>query len=452
MVPDDFGIITMFSSVMALVMVLQQAGLMETTVQREQDSDKVREAAFWMSNTISLMLYGILYILAPLLSAYFGEDRLTLPLRVAGLQIILAGFSNIPLALLQRQFQYQRYALIQLVSSLIMIVAAALFAIQGKGYWAYIVGILSGAAVRVLLTLFFLDWRPKFIFEFHWWGVAFKFSGFVTLEMLLGWFFSWFDNVIVAKNLGSDAAGIYSLAFNFALMVISLPLAAITGVTLSTFSRMQNDSAALKATYLKATEFIASYAIPASIGFSIIGPLLIDLIYPGRYAYLGTILPILALYAGFGHLWALNSDAFKAIGAPQIMLKIYVLAAVIMLPLYVWASRIGLFEFVIVRSLLVFVGAVPHTYYAVRYLNLRNGYLFDIIRKPLFASMIMAIFVWAGTRVYFGINIPSSVLRLGFLLGIIVMGLLVYWLCMLRISPGFHTQIVDLYSRSKNAV
>ena len=450
LVPDDFGIITMFSSVMALVMVLQQAGLMEATVQREQDESEVREAAFWMSNTISLMLYGIVFIIAPLLSEYFGDDRLTLPLRVAGLQIVMAGFSNIPLALLQRRFQYQRYAIIQLLSSLVMVFAAAFVAVQGKGYWSYITGILTGSVVRALLILILLDWKPKFVLDFYWWRIAFKFSGFVTLEMLLGWFFSWFDNVIVAKNLGSDAAGIYSLAFNFAIMVISLPLAAITGVTLSTFSRMQNDLTALSSTYIKATGFIAIYAIPACIGFSIVGPLLIEVIYPGRYAYLGTILPVLALYAGFGHLWALNTDAFKAIGQPQIMLKIYVPTALIMLPLFVWASSIGLYEFVVVRSLLVLVGAVPHTYFAVRYLNLQKNYLFDIISKPLFASIIMAIVVWSGTRLYVGLTIQNNVLQLGFLSIVIVIGLIVYGLCMLKISQGFQEQIIGLYSRSKN--
>src|SRR5512136_3160613 len=44
--PDDFGIITMFTSVLALIMILQQAGLMEAVVQREQDAEKIRDAAF----------------------------------------------------------------------------------------------------------------------------------------------------------------------------------------------------------------------------------------------------------------------------------------------------------------------------------------------------------------------------------------------------------------------
>jgi len=450
--PDDFGIITMFTSVLALVMILQQAGLMEATVQREQDIETVRDAAFWLSALISLALYLIVYSSAPFLSNFFGDFRLIPPLRIASLQIILLGFSNIPLAWMQRQFQYRSYALIHFTSSLVMMGIAIVFAIRGAGYWAYIAGILSGAATRLILLVFYIDWRPRFRFKIYWWEVIIKFSGFVLLEMVFGWLLVWFDNVVVAKHLGSEAAGIYSLAFNFATMAISLPISAITGVTLSTFSRLQNDMDSLRSTYLKGTGLITSYAIPAGIGLSLVGPALVNTIYPGRWDSLRSILPILALYAGFGHIWILNTDVFKAIGKPEIMLKIYIPVLSIVLPVYWWSSQIGLFEFTIARSLIVLVGALPHTYFAIRNLGLDKNYLYHIVRAPLISSGIMALFVWAGIKICNQISFPNNGIQLVYLAGVIAIGGIIYWLTMGRIASDFPRRVTDLYCRSMGIV
>jgi O-antigen/teichoic acid export membrane protein len=269
------------------------------------------------------------------------------------------------------------------------------------------------------------------------------------LESISGWFLIWFDNVVVAKNLGSEAAGIYSLAFFIAKTTISLPTSAITGVTLSAFSRMQNDHSKLRHAYLESTGMIASYAIPACIGLSLIGPSLVNTIYPGRWEGLGPVLQILALYAGLGHLWILNTDAFKAIGKPEIMLKIYAPVVAIMIPIYWWTSKIGLLEFTVARSLIVLVGALPHTYYAVRYLILNKDYLIKLARAPLISSAIMALCV--GTGIYFCSSVPVRGVRFLCLLSLAVGGGTIYWLAMKRFAPGFARKFISLYTRSFGA-
>ncbi|NPV56257.1 MAG: lipopolysaccharide biosynthesis protein [Anaerolineae bacterium] len=446
--PEDFGIITMFTSVLALVIILQQAGLMEATVQRDRDAESVRDTAFWLSAIIGLLLYIAVHLLAPVISQFFGEPRLTLPLRIASLQVILLGFSNILLAWMMRTFRYRPYALAQLISSLVMIAAAALFAVRGLGYWAYIAGILGGALVRLLLAWRWSDWRPRLRLQVQWLPTLVKFGGFVTLEMVLGWFLVWFDNVIVARALGSEAAGIYALAFNIANMTVSIPCSAVTGITLSTFSRMQQDAAALRSAYLKGSSLIAAYAIPAGIGLALLGPAFAGALYPGRWDGLGAILPVLALYAGFGHLWILNTDAFKAIGKPQTMLKIYLPVVAVMLPVYLWSVHFGLLPFTIARSLIVLIGAVPHTWYAVRSLGLPERYLWDVVRPPLFASAVMAALVWGASAILGGLVIPSTPVHLALLLSIVVGGGLVYWLVLRALAPDFSSQAVDLLQRS----
>ncbi len=443
---DDFGMITMFTSVLALVVVLQQAGLIETVIQREQGIEDVRQAALWLGVVISIFLYGVLFFSAPLFSIFFREPRLVGALRLAGLQILMSGISNIPLAWLQRTFRYKLYALIQFFSATLMVAVAVLFAVLGYGYRAYILGVLSGTLSILILAILFLEWRPTFKFHFHWWGEIFKFSGFVLLEMIFGWFFVYFDNVTVAKNLGSEAAGMYSLAFYIATMSIAIPVSAISGVTLATFSRLQGDVEKLRDAYFQGTRLIAAYALPTSFGLSLLGPTIFRIVYPDRWEGLGVLLSILSLYAGFGHLWALNSDAFKAIGRPELMVKIYAPVFFVMIPFYWWSSLYGLIPFVITRSLIVLVSALPHTYFAIRYLNLKNNYLLQILKAPLVASSMMAVSVW--TLISLGSSrIPTGHWMLYFLAVVVAIGAGVYWLALKILSPDLLWQIGRLFRK-----
>lgn len=446
--PNDFGIITMFTSVLAFILIMQQPGLMESVIQNEENSEKVRDAGYWLSLLVSMFLYLFIYILSPMISRYFNQAELVISLRVVGLQIVLLGFSNIPMAWLQREFQYKSYALIQLTSSTLMVIVSIYLAIRGMGYWSYIIGILSGAFIRSVLVIVFIKWKPAFRFNLFWWAIILKFGFFVLLEMILGWFLIWFDNVIVAKYMGSNAAGIYALAFNISTTVISIPISAITGVTLSTFSRLQQNLQLLQKAYLKGTKIIASYAIPACLGFSIIGPTLINLIYPGRWDGIAEILPILSLYAGFGQLWILNTDAFKAIGKPNIMIKIYIPVVIIMVPLFLIGSQLGLFIFTLIRSLVIIIGAIPQTYFAIKCLGLEKNYLFKIIKTPMISSFGMLISIWLLNQVVLSVKIESFSIQLLMIIISIVISCAIYVMVYKLVEPASTMEFMTILQKT----
>jgi O-antigen/teichoic acid export membrane protein len=433
LLPSEYGIISIFSSIMALALIIQQTGLIEITQQEEAQAEKIRDASFFISIVSSLVVSTALFLFAPLLSSYFTASKLSLVLRAGCVYLLLGGISNIPLAWLQRNFQYRTFALIQLASAVVNLVSSISLAMMGKGYWAYVIGLILGSGCKLILTLIFMDWKPRFITSVSIYKNVFSFSAYVFGEMILGWFFIWFDNIAVAKNLGSAAAGIYTLTFNISTLVISLPCSAITGVTLASFSRLQNDISAIKSAYMNASKLIMTYAIPASVGLAIIGPTLAKVLYPGRWDGLQMIIPILAIYSGTSYLWILNTDAFKAIGKPEIMVKIYLPVVTLMIPIYWYFSKLGLVEFAIARSFIVIIGGIPHTYYAIKLLQLPKTYLFSTIRTQLPAGLMMGMVVGAlllftksmlNNNAYIFLLLLAMIVAIG--IGSYVFG--IYWL------------------------
>ena len=130
--PVDFGIITITASILALAIVLQQPGLVEVTIQDEDDPEAVRDVAFWTNLVVGAIVYLIVFGSAPLLATLFRLPELVWPLRVAGIQILLAGGSNVLLAWMERRFLYRKFSLIQFVASAATILVSVESGIGGS--------------------------------------------------------------------------------------------------------------------------------------------------------------------------------------------------------------------------------------------------------------------------------------------------------------------------------
>ena len=444
--PEDFGLVGIGTLVVSLVSMSQQTGFSQALIQRQARQEEAASVALWLNLSLSLILYAILWVSAPVLATFYEEPRLSSVLRVLGLQIVISSVSTIQSSLMLRQFRYQRLFYIQTASTLAPFLVSIPLVFAGLGYWALIYGSMTSSFVSVILFWWFERWQPRAIFDLQIARQLSGFSGFVLLESILAWMLVYLDNGIVGKVLGTKALGLYALGFNLAVMVISIPISAITGLTLPLFSRMQVDPAALRKAYLAGTRLVATYCIPAGVGLALISDPAARLLFGENWAGLGTILSILSLYAGFGHLWVLNGDAFKALGRPDIMPRIYIPVLLIMIPAYVISAHYGLIAFTIVRSFVVLVGAVPHTWWAVRVMSLPRSYLWQSCHAQIIPTALMAASVLALFKVFS--PAPGSYLDYFILFFAPMIGLLVYLVALYLMDRRLFLSIHSLIKTS----
>ncbi|NPV84418.1 MAG: lipopolysaccharide biosynthesis protein [Anaerolineae bacterium] len=416
LLPDDVGVLGIVMLVLALVTIFQQAGLGEAVIQRSSHQDGTPHIAFWLSLVVAIGLYALLWFIAPWIGLAFSEPRTVAALRVMGVQLLFSSVGTLPLSLLKREFQFTKIYRAQLWASLVSFGVAIPLALMGKGYWAVIIASLCGNLVCVLFLWYQSRWLPKWLFVSSTAWQLLRFGGFITIEMLLGWMFVYFDNALVGAYLGTAALGIYALAFNIANAAIGLPVGALTGVALSTFSRLQEDRASLRKMYIEGTQLVAAYAIPAGVGLAWCAVPLAQAYFGTKWAGMAPILSILAVYAGIAHLWILNTHVFRSIGRPDIMVKIYLISIAVILPVYLFSVRYGLLEFTIARAVAVIVvGGIVHTFYAVRTLQLPRSYLWECCAAPLKATFLMVLVELALS--VFKIHSPWLELALRLVLG-----------------------------------
>lgn len=104
--PDDFGVLAMAATVMNFVMIFNDLGLSQATIQREHLTGSQVTTLFWLNVLFSLGLMLIVIALAPPLALLYHEPRLTEVTMALSVGFLLTGLSVQSEALLKRQMRF----------------------------------------------------------------------------------------------------------------------------------------------------------------------------------------------------------------------------------------------------------------------------------------------------------------------------------------------------------
>ena len=106
--PTDFGVIAIILVFINLANVFIQSGLGTALVQSESATEADYSTVFWISFAISFVLFVALYFFAPAVSIAYAEPRLTWPLRILSLTLLINAYNSVQIAVVQRSLQFDR--------------------------------------------------------------------------------------------------------------------------------------------------------------------------------------------------------------------------------------------------------------------------------------------------------------------------------------------------------
>jgi O-antigen/teichoic acid export membrane protein len=395
--PADYGVVGIASMAISLMGMIQSAGMGEAVIQRQERESDFANVAFWVNCCISLVLFVVMVVLAGAWGAFFHEPLVAPVLRLMAFQLLGMAVSTVPMALLRKRFQFRRVLQINLTVLIITFVVSIPLAWVGAGYWALAGGTVFSAFVTAFLALRYSGWRPVWSFDWALAGGAVAFGGFVLLENLLGWLSMNIDRMIVGRYLTPAALGVYILAFNLSISLADSICGGLRGVFLPALSRAQSDMDHFRKLFTDMTHCIMVLVIPVAVGLASVADPLTDIVYGPRWQGMGlnVALSLLVLYAGIGQLWSLNSDAYKAIGRPDIAPKYGIWLNIFLASVFLLFVHYGLTVFCLARVGAVLCTGVVHTVIVQRVLGLPRNYSFTVLWAPVSAGLIMAAAVWS---------------------------------------------------------
>jgi len=423
--PDDFGVVAISTLVISLAQIVTGLGMVSAIIQR-QASDVLQAAtnAFWINMIAGLCLYVSVWLLAPGVAGAYHIPVLKDVLRVSGLALPVHALGSIPHALLQRELNFRRLFWVSVSLLVVPAMVAVLLAFMGVGFWALIVGSLTGSIASIAVAWFSVSWRPRFHMERSITPSLLGFGIWSLITALQTWLFSYADNALAGLYFGAAGVGIYAMGFTLAGLIPGFAASVIATVAYPAFCELYRRGEALRDTLIRLQELMAIILFPLAFGVSAVAEETVTQLYGNRWSGLGLVIGWLAIFPGITNLWSLNAEAYRAVGRADILAKLSAVGLAIMFPLLLITGPLGLTSFTIAR----FAGAMflplLNILVTARILGISAKQQLNILVVPLAASLVMFIVV----RLFLQVSEPFNGLEGWFsLLVSIILGALIYF-------------------------
>jgi O-antigen/teichoic acid export membrane protein len=441
--PEAFGVFALAVAFAEFGKILPAAGLAAALPRARRVTPAMADTVFWTSLTISFVVAGALGLLAGPIAGMFGEPAVAPLLIALGLILVISVAGATHIALTLREFGHRAMATRSVVSNLVGGAAALAAASAGWGAWSLVVqrGVTEIAGTGMAWRAY--PWMPGRRFSF---GVLRELAGFsagMTITQVLFVALVRVQDVIIGRTIGTAAVGVYRTAWRTVELIAQGVIMPFSQVSVPTLGRLQDDMPAFRRAYLRIISVSAALAFPALIGFAVLAPEAIPLMFGARWEESASIARVLGFMAVPFTLNRFAGPALGTLGQSALLARIAILQLGLTIGMTLAAAPYGLLAIAaayVVRAYLV----LPVQMWAFKkYSGLGYGELLRSIAPPLFTSLIMAGAMLALDRLV-GHHFEN---RAVYLLFMVSAGFAVYAASLLLFARAFVAQQVKDFKR-----
>ena len=205
--PTDFGLVAMVSTATSFIVLIQDLGLNQATIQRARISDVQMSALFWLSFGSSTVLALLLAASGPAVASFFGDLRLISLTIAFSCLVIVSGGQSQQLALMSRHMRFMSLAAIDILTVTASAIVGVVVAWLTSSYWALFAASLAYSTVSLACVWALCDWRPgrpSFEGDFK---EIFRFGSGVSAFNIVNYFARNADNLLIGRFTALSSSG-----------------------------------------------------------------------------------------------------------------------------------------------------------------------------------------------------------------------------------------------------
>lgn len=386
---NDFGLVAVAIVAINYFSVLKDLGLGVALIQRKEDVKEAANTVFTINILLGLFLWALIIPLAPLIAAYFQDPQVTPVLRWMGISFFLNALGSVHTNLLVRDLDYRRKMIPELVGALTKGAVSIGMAYLGYGVWSLVFGQMAGTLASVLVVWSILPWRPRLTLNRQVGGSLMKFGASVTTIDIIAQITDNLDYLIVGRVFGLIPLSIYTMAYRLPEMLLISNLWVMAGVVFPAFSAIQDQPDELRRAFLVSVRIVNLITIPISLGLLIAADPIVRVVFGEQWLETIPILRLLAVYAWVYSLGYHVGGLYKAIGRPDISLKLSILTLLIIVPALLIGSRFGLIGIALGHVVAVLLRRIISLAVATRFVKVSMSDLFRQLKPSFMAAAVM---------------------------------------------------------------
>ncbi len=391
--PGEYGIVGVLAIFTLLANNLQESGFGVALVNIKDIKHNDYNSVFWFNVGMSLLLYLILFLSAPMISAFFHQPCLTSLSRFVFLAFVIASLGISPNAMLVRDLKMKEKAITSLSALVISGTVAVIMAMNGFSYWSLATQQIVYNVVIVIGRYYYTRWCPTFKVDFAPVKQMFSFSYKVLITAVLTTINNNVLTVIFGRLFPAQAVGNYTQANKWNTMANQLVSNTVAQVAQPVMTRITDDDERQRRVFGKMLRFTAFLAFPAMFGLAIVAPQVILLAIGDKWVNSIPLLQVLCISGAFIPLYTVYQNLFLSQGKSDTYMWLTIAQIAIMLIAVLACHRLGIMAMVIAFACINILWLLAWQVFASRLI----GYRFITMLRDLMPFMLIALVVMGVT-------------------------------------------------------
>ncbi|GAB6011033.1 lipopolysaccharide biosynthesis protein [Viscerimonas tarda] len=386
----DFGLVALLAIFTVIANLLQESGFSAALIRDKNPTESDYSSVFYFNISVSLFIYAILYLFAPVIASFYDDPRLTNLSRLIFLSFVFNAFGIIQNVHLLRRMDFRSNAKITFVAGLISGAVAVWAAYSGYGVWSLAIQLVLQTFIRNLLLWLVIKWRPSLVFD----AVKLKEMMPYSIKLLASSIFNqataYIYPLIIGKCFSITQVGYYGQANKLNTIPQSIIADSLQGVTYPLLTKLDNEER-LRRIFRKIMRIASFICFPVALLTIIAARPIVELLLSEKYLGSAPILQLLAISGAIYPMYVLSGALLKALGKSGLLLKTELIRNILFILSILISFRFGILA-LITGFVTVYIIAFVITFYlSGKHISYQLKHVFkDILPYAAISVLIFA--------------------------------------------------------------
>ena len=278
MMPSEYGMMGLLAVFTAVASTLQESGFTAALTNPKQVTHREYNAVFWFSTLVSLAIYGILFLAAPLIARFYHEPGLVDLSRLVFASLFMAGIGTAHAAYMFRNMMNREKTITGIVALVVSGFVGITLALNGYSYWSLAWNQFVYITIADIGRLYYVRWRPSLKIDFTPIREMFGFSSKILVTNIITQVNNNILSLIFGRLFSAGAVGNYTQAAKWNTMGHSLISGTIQQVAQPVLASIKEEEGRQLNVFRKMLRFTAFLSMPAMLGLALIADFIVLLL------------------------------------------------------------------------------------------------------------------------------------------------------------------------------
>lgn len=393
--PQMYGTIALVTVFTTILQVFVDSGLGTALIQKKDADDLDFSSVFYFNLVSCIILYMLMFSLAPTLAKFYNNKDLIPIIRVISLTIVISGVKGIQQAYVSRNMLFKRFFFSTIGGTLASAFLGIYTAYLGFGVWALVIQQLSNTTVDTLILWITVKWRPKKMFSWIRLKTLLSFGWKLLCSSLLETIYNNIRGLIIGKMYSASNLAFYNQGEKFPQMIVMNINASIDSVLLPTMSSVQDNRERVKKMTRRAIKVSTYIMAPLMMGLAFCANTIVELVLTDKWLPCVPFLQIFCITYMFYPIQTANLNAIKSLGRGDLFLRLEIFKKIVGLAFLLSTMWFGVMAMAYSLPFVSVISQIINSWPNKKLLN--YGYLEQL--KDIIPGILLAIGM--GICVYF---------------------------------------------------